>query len=196
MAAHFTGNVSVTWLSEAGDDRSVKLNQDFTFVDGAALAWTAKKNAVVDGASIPQIFWTTFGPPFVGDYRRASVVHDYFCTVRTRSAEATHRMFYEACRAGGVGETRAQLMYAMVRTFGPNWRTASGAIAVNGVVVLEEGAQVSVMHSMSDIDFHNLLKWIETEAPGIEAIDAEIDRRAQEIPVLPPPQERPPNAQF
>ncbi len=196
MVAQFLGDVSVTWLTEAGDDRRVRLNQDFTFVDSAGLSWTAKKNAVVDGASIPQVFWTTFGPPFVGDYRRASVVHDYYCVVRTRSSEATHRMFYEACRAGGVGEARAKVMYAMVRTFGPSWRISSGSIAINGVVVLEEGAELTIMHSMSDTEFQKLLKWIETETPDIEAIDAEIERRAQEIPVLPPPQERPPNAQF
>jgi hypothetical protein len=103
MPVHFIGTVSVSWLTQPGADRDVKLDKDFGFEDADGLVWTAKKNAVVNGASIPQIFWSTFGSPFIGDYRRASVLHDYYCDVRTRPSAATHLMFYEACLAGASG---------------------------------------------------------------------------------------------
>ncbi len=191
MAAHFTGTVSVTWLEHPGDDRDMKLTKDFTFVDAAGLTWTARKNAVINGASIPQIFWTAFGPPFVGEYRRASVVHDYYCGVRTRPAEATHHMFYEACLAGGVGTIKAKTMYATVKAFGPSWRTLSGALAINGLEVLSRGDEVTVYRAMSDGQFARLEKWVQEEDPTIEQIDAEIERRSLEMPVLPPVEERP-----
>lgn len=191
MAAHFIGTVSVTWLEQPGDDRDMKLTKAFTFVDAAGLRWTAKKDAVINGASIPRIFWTTFGPPFVGEYRRASVVHDHFCDVRTRSAEATHHMFYEACLAGGVGMIKAKTMYTMVKTFGPNWKTLSGALAINGVEVLAKGQKVTVYRTMGEDEFARLEKWVEERNPSIEEIDAEIERRSREMPVLPPEEERP-----
>ena len=191
MAAQFIGTVSVVWLEQPGEDRDMKLTKAFTFVDAAGLKWTVKKDAVINGASIPRIFWTTFGPPFVGEYRRASVVHDYFCDVRTRSAEATHHMFYEACVAGGVGVLKAKTMYTMVKTFGPNWKTLSSPLAINGLEVLSRGQEVTVYRAMADDEFARLEKWVDESNPSIEEIDAEIERRSREMPVLPPEEERP-----
>lgn len=35
--------------------------------------------------------------------------------------EDVHLMFYQACRCGGVGETKAKVMYYAVYNFGPRW---------------------------------------------------------------------------
>jgi hypothetical protein len=196
MAARFIGSVSVAWLQHAGDDRDMKLNQDFSFEDASGLRWKTPKGAVVNGASIPRVFWTIFGSPFIGDYRRASVVHDYFCQVRTRPSEATHRMFFEACVAGGVGQPKAKVMYAAVRTFGPSWRTLSGDLSLNGVVILEAGEEITILHTMDEQDFAAMAKWIEENDPPLDEIDAEIDQRAQEMPVLPAAPERPAASHF
>ena len=192
--AHFVGTVSVTWLSHDGADRDMQLNSDFTFVDDAGLAWTAEKGAKINGASIPRIFWSSFGDPFIGDYRRASVVHDYYCDVRTRSSDATHRMFYEACLAGGVSQRRAKTMYTAVKTFGPSWRTISGPLTINGVEVFARGEEVTFFRAISDADYARLEKWVQETDPSIEAIDAEIERLSREMPVLPPIDDRPANA--
>ena len=183
--AGFIGTVSVTWLTQPGDDRDMKLNQDFSFVDAANLKWTAKKNAVINGASIPQIFWTTFGSPFIGDYRRASVVHDYFCEVRTRPSDATHKMFYEACLTGGVAQAKAKTMYFFVRTFGPSWQTMTANLELAGKVVVPKGKKMAFTHLMTPADVSKITQWIETENPSIEAIDAEIAIRAKPAAVLP-----------
>ncbi|EHK55206.1 hypothetical protein MAXJ12_21264 [Mesorhizobium alhagi CCNWXJ12-2] len=185
MPVRFIGTVSVSWLTQPGADRDVKLEQDFGFKDASGLVWTAKKNAVVNGASIPQIFWSTFGSPFIGDYRRASVLHDYYCEVRTRSSAATHRMFYEACLAGGVGPLKAKTMYTMVKTFGPSWSVVAESIVVNGQTVIKEGGTLTFSRTMPQTEFSDVIQWIEAENPPIEEIDAEIARRSTIVPFLP-----------
>jgi hypothetical protein len=67
------GNVKAEWLP---DGRSMKLLETFRYVDANGVAWAAPKDSVVDGASIPQEFWTFIGGPFEGKYRNASVCHD------------------------------------------------------------------------------------------------------------------------
>lgn len=185
MPVHFIGTVSVSWLTQPGADRDVKLDQDFGFEDSGGLVWTAKKNAIVNGASIPQIFWSTFGSPFIGDYRRASVLHDYYCEVRTRPSAATHLMFYEACLAGGVGPVKAKTMYIMVKTFGPSWTVVAESIVVNGHTVIEKGGTLIFSRTMPRAEFSEMIQWIETENPPIEEIDTEIEKRAVVVPVLP-----------
>ena len=80
------------------------------------------KETEVDGASIPEVFWSFIGGPFSGKYLKASVVHDHFCESRTRTAHDTHRNFYYGMKAEGVPNWRAKAMYWAVSTFGPNWQ--------------------------------------------------------------------------
>jgi len=180
----FTGSVSVTWLTHAGDDRDMKLNADFSFKDSAGLVWTAKKGATINGASIPSIFWSTFGSPFIGDYRRASVVHDYFCDVRTRPSDATHKMFYEACVTGGVGQTKAKTMYVMVKTFGPSWQTTTARLEMAGRVVVRKGGKLSYTHTMKSDDMSEMIRWIEATNPSIKEIDAAIEAKATPAAII------------
>jgi hypothetical protein len=97
------------------------LLDDFEFVDDDGKSWVAPTGSFIDGASIPEILWSTNGSPFVGDYRRASVLHDVHCSLRTEPHKAVHRMFYDAMLCDGVGSFRAKKMFAAVRLFGPSW---------------------------------------------------------------------------
>ena len=103
------------------DGREVRLLEDFVYLDPRGRAWTASKNSVVNGASIPKAFWTIAGGPFEGEYRNASIVHDEACVRMTEPSETVHLMFYEACRCGGVPEYKAKVLYAAVYHFGPKW---------------------------------------------------------------------------
>jgi hypothetical protein len=117
----FEGTVAAEWLNEGGH-RKMRLTKPFTHIDAKHQPWFVPTGAVVDGASIPKAFWPMTGTPFVGAYRNASVVHDYFCDVRTRRWQDVHRMFYEAMLDAGVGPKRALLMYKAVERFGPRWK--------------------------------------------------------------------------
>jgi hypothetical protein len=103
------------------DGRQLKLLEDFVYLDPRGRAWTANKDSVVNGASIPRVFWTITGGPLEGKYRNASIVHDEWCVRMTETSEKVHLMFYEACRCGGVPEYQAKLLYAAVCHFGPKW---------------------------------------------------------------------------
>lgn len=117
--AHYEGTpLTVQWLP---DGRRMQVADPFAFIDGNDLRWDVPGLARIDGASIPQFLWSIVGSPYTEKYRDASVVHDYYCSLRTRTAAATHRMFLEGMLVSGVEKTRANLMYAAVKYAGPRW---------------------------------------------------------------------------
>ncbi len=124
--ARFEGQVRTEWLREAGADRRMRLLEDFVFVDDNNFRWVAPTGALVDGASIPEGFWNSVGTPYVGDYRRASVLHDVACGEKKQPHTAVHRMFYDAMITDGVPVWTAQQMYTAVRLFGPKWVVVAG----------------------------------------------------------------------
>ena len=73
----FTGVVQCEWLRHDDDDRHVMLLQPFSYTDPNHQYWHVPKGESVDGASIPRWLWILIGAPYVGDYREASVIHDY-----------------------------------------------------------------------------------------------------------------------
>src|SRR5438034_3210995 len=77
----FQGTVATEWLD---DGRRMRLLQDFRFLEPDSTEWIAPRDSSIDGASIPQVFWSFIGGPFEGRYRNASVVHDVACVVKTR----------------------------------------------------------------------------------------------------------------
>jgi hypothetical protein len=77
---HFIGDVVTKWLRHPGEDRLMQLRENFGFAESPELIWIAPAGFIFDGATIPRAFWTVFGDPFIGDYRRAAVIHDLICT--------------------------------------------------------------------------------------------------------------------
>jgi hypothetical protein len=119
----------------------MRLLEDFVFVDDNNTRWVAPAGSTTDGASIPEIFWWVAGTPYVGDYRRASVLHDVACAEKSRPHTEVHRMFYDAMITDGVPEARAQQMYTAVRLFGPTWVVAGGpeaAVAAPRQLTIDE----------------------------------------------------------
>ncbi|MET3453801.1 DUF1353 domain-containing protein [Pseudomonas kilonensis] len=116
----FSEPLNVELLNEKNHAR---LLIDFTYKGPGPeeLFWLAPKDTITDGASIPRVAWSVIGAPFEGQYRKAAIIHDVACVERTRDWRATHRAFYTAMRAAGVGETQAKIMYAAVYHFGPRW---------------------------------------------------------------------------
>lgn len=114
----YEGSLAATWNL---DGRSMQLTDQFAFIDCRELRWAVPGGARIDGASIPQFLWSITGSPYTGKYRDASVVHDFYCSVRSRPSDATHRMFHEAMIVSGVSSQRAAVMYAAVKYAGPRW---------------------------------------------------------------------------
>lgn len=114
----YEGELTTIWKQ---DGRLMELKNPFAFIDYDEVKWDVPAGAQIDGASIPQFLWSIAGSPYTGQYRDASVVHDWYCSVRTRSSDATHKMFFEAMLVSGVGSVKARIMYAAVRYAGPKW---------------------------------------------------------------------------
>lgn len=133
----FVGAVVARWLD---DGRSMTLVEPFAYVDPRDERWDAPAGSVVNGASIPRAFWSVIGGPFEGRFRDASVVHDVACESRSRAWRDVHRMFYEACRCGGVDAVTAKVMYYAVSHFGPRWRVEERRSVVAGRAVTERVA--------------------------------------------------------
>jgi hypothetical protein len=98
-----------------------RLKARFRFRDPNGLLWSVPGRTVVDGASIPQAFWSFIGGPFEGPYLNASVVHDHYCDTKSRTDRDTHRNFYYGMRTSGVETWKANFMYWAVAAFGPRW---------------------------------------------------------------------------
>jgi len=118
----FVGDVVTKWLKNTGQDRDMVLLADFEYIDQHSTRWVAEAGDVINGASIPPILWgSVFGSPFVGSYRRATVLHDVYCEKRTVPSPEVHQMFFYAMLCDGVSWRKAYKMYKAVDWFGPQW---------------------------------------------------------------------------
>ncbi|MGC3872190.1 DUF1353 domain-containing protein [Halomonas sp. GXIMD04776] len=119
----FVGEVVTTWLVEPESrDRLMRLEADFVYRDPQGREWLAPKGRTVNGASIPSFLWgPVFGSPYMGNFRRASVVHDIAEEDRECSSRDVHRMFFYAMRCDDTEPWLASVIYAAVRVFGEKW---------------------------------------------------------------------------
>ena len=118
MSGHgrFSGNPKTEWLVDPnGRDRDMRLIEDFWYQDPDGRRWTAKAGSIINGASIPQRFWSRVGSPYTDDYRLASIVHDVACADPLVDRREADVMFYHACRAAGCPPRQAIWLYAGVR---------------------------------------------------------------------------------
>lgn len=185
----FEGTVKAEWLIEQGPDRQMLLLDVFSYKDPSGNIWGVPKGSVVNGASIPMPLWSIVGDPYTGDYRNASVVHDYYCGVKTRPWKEVHRMFYSAMRAGGVGPVKAKLMYAAVYRFGPRWKDVKVSqiekLGATESVISSYEIQATWRESYDEKSFSSVKKWIEETNPSLEEIevqDSKVKTKTNEPP--------------
>lgn len=108
-------------LLNALPGRLMELQAPFAYAEASDRIWTVPAGAVVDGASIPRVFWSLVGGPWDGDYRDASVIHDWYCAVRVQPWKDTHQMFYRAMLRSGVSPRKARILFLAVYYAGPSW---------------------------------------------------------------------------
>jgi len=170
----FLGNINVQWLD---DGRSMKLLNEFGYKDPNGKQWNVPKNTIVDGASIPQVFWSTIGGPYEGRYRNASVIHDYYCVIKTETWQNVHLMFYNACITGGTSTVKAKLMYAAVYSGGPRWKIYTQKnLDGSDLKIIQEKQTVA-----SHYKFEEITDWIESTNPSLEAINEKLNGIVVEV---------------
>jgi len=166
----FLGDVVAKWDANG---RDMTLVDPFGYVDPHGSRWEAPAGAVVNGASIPRPFWSLIGGPFEGRFRDASVVHDVACVDRDRRWQDVHRMFYDACRCGGVGAGKAGAMYYAVYHFGPRWTVEERRTIVGGLPHVERVVRDETPPPPTAAD-----------AEAVEAYFAAHDVAAADVPAL------------
>ncbi len=172
----FEGEVVARWHD---DGREMTLVEPFAYLDSREVRWEAPDGATVNGASIPRAFWSFIGGPFAGEFRNASVVHDVACEVRDRPWRAVHRMFYEACRCGGVGSFKAKTMYYAVFHFGPRWHVEERTTIVAGKPHVEPVIRDETPQPPTEEEAAAIVRYFEThvvaaaDIPTLAIIDAD-----------------------
>lgn len=153
--------------------RNLELTHPFAFLDPKGKLWSVPAGTIVDGASIPQAFWSIIGGPFEDKYREASVIHDHYCDRKTETWENVHLAFYHGMRARGVGSIKAKIMYAAVYNFGPRWvelSTPSLAKSLRGEPLLEPAKLISGEPILLNDAKEAILRFIAENDPSIEKI--------------------------
>jgi len=209
----FIGKVVVSWVDNGVD---MKLLKKFSYVSPKSqqwksVHWDVPPGTVTNGASIPAWLWTPVGSPFIGKYRRAAVVHDYFTETRSRPSKRVHYMFYTASLAGGLTERTAKYMYGALLAFGDKWdgtgnkvksstniasasttgspvarSLASSAVTViappkNSVAPPDLNAPIKLQESRQEY-LQDMLKWITENKPSPAQIEAYVEQHQHPVP--------------
>jgi hypothetical protein len=168
---HFAGKVVVEWLDDPFIP-SMRLQEDFSFQDARGKKWLAPKDAVLDGRSLPPVFRDAFGPAFLGQYRKTSVLYDHYCRAMSESWRDVQRMFYGASLAEGVDEPEAKLMYMTLYAGGARWEMKTSSCFSHCHAA---APSLAWKPDIRDLDLTPLVAWIRQASPDLDAIDARLD---------------------
>ena len=126
--ARFVGDWSLTDDPKGRIDSNgnpvMIVDSDFSFIDSRNVRWDAHKGTPVGGAHIPGFLKWVVGGAYQQPYLPAAVLHDIYCTNKSRTWGDTDRMFREAMVTNGTNAVRARAMWLSVyfyHLFGHSW---------------------------------------------------------------------------
>jgi hypothetical protein len=156
----FSGPIVTEWID---DGRTMMVINTVTYQDPYEKIWEAPQGWVVNGSSIPRVFWTIIGSPYVGKHRNASVFHDVACDRKNDPWEAVHIMYYNACRLGGVSEEKAKLMFAAVWMGGPRWEPPNLTMSGSSRVTAGKYSLIMVEAHKEDVEVSQKARLVAVE---------------------------------
>ncbi len=158
------------------NDKMILL-KPFRYIANDGREWVAPKGAILNGATIPKPLWSIIGSPYVGPYRKSSIVHDYFVgegnnpDVSESDRRKADKMFYEACRHEGCTKREAVIMYIGVSI--GTWWSGVGSFFNKGAFNTYSYSDINPEKNFVENKFFKLLqmseKYIESE--DIEKIE-------------------------
>ncbi len=175
MSARFTPD-AITLKEVPTTGLMALVEEDLVFLDAEGNAWTAQVGTLTDGASVPRAALPVTDGRFDQRFLKAAVVHDAYCqeenkdgpSYQTKPWRAVHRMFYEACLAGGTPKITADLMYGAVLWFGPRWEEPEKPLE-------------RITEADRRAGFAASKRWIEETEPSVEAIEEDVENREATI---------------
>ena len=170
--AGFSGKVVVELLDEVEFAHKLRLRDDFAFTDAGGKVWLARKGGILDGESVPRELHSLGGLPYLTEYRKSAVVHDYFCRVRTEPWRQVHRTLYHASVVEGVSETQAKALYAVVYAGGWRWEPKGSSCYRSCHAAV---ASLAWKPAANSAEVQPVLEWIAQTGPTLDEIDARLD---------------------
>lgn len=170
--AGFSGKVVVELLDGIEYAYKLRLLQDFSFTDASGKVWLARKGGILDGESVPRGLYSLSGLPYPSEYRKAAVVHDYFCRVRTEAWREVHRTFYQASVVEGLSESQAKALYAVVYAGGWRWEQKGSSCYRSCHAAV---ASLAWEPAATPAEVQPVLEWIAQAGPTLDEIDARLD---------------------
>jgi len=137
------GSFSGYPLTRWSGNRLMIIEEEIFFIDQNKKKWLVPIHSEINGATIPKPLWSIIGSPYVGNYRRASVVHDYFVgegnnpNFSYKERRAADAMFFNACRTDGCSWKLSVLLYI-------------------GVSVGSWASKNNIEHSIDNEDFESI----------------------------------------
>ena len=168
----FVGRVVVEWLDDDPFIPQMKLLEDFAYQDAAGKRWLAPREEILDGRCLPLLFKDLVGAPFVGQYRKSSIVYDYYCRSMNEPWKDVNRMFYRASLTEGLAEADAKWIYGILYASGSRWEVRgsrcfaschASASTLTWRPVIDQAALAPV------------LDWIRQTQPALDEIDQRLD---------------------
>lgn len=127
----FSGPLRVEWV---GDGVHWRVIEKLLYTDPDGRVWALPAGTVIDGASIPRIFWSLVGSPMTGLYVMAAAMHDAAYQTPGMVKSQADTMLYEAMRELGCDRAIADIIYEAVRIAGQSSFNADQVAAASGLV--------------------------------------------------------------
>ena len=170
--ARFAGKVVVELLDDIEFDHKLKLVEDFSFQDASGKVWVAHKGGILDGTSVPRELRDLTGLPFPMEYRKASVLHDYYCRVKTEPWRDVHRMFYNASLVEGLSESEAKTLY--LAAYAGGWRWEIPGTSCYGSCHIA-ATSLAWKPAVTESIIQPLVEWIKQTNPTLDEIETRVD---------------------
>jgi hypothetical protein len=169
----YSGRVVIELLDEIEFAHHFRLLEDFTFIDASGKRWIARKGGIVDDEAVPRDLVGVPGLPYIAEYRKAALLHGYFCRTRTEPWQHVHRVLFDASLAEGLTETQAKGLYAVV--YAGSWRWEMQASSCYRSCHASSSSLVW-KPAATAVELEPVLQWISREAPDLDAIDRRLDQ--------------------
>lgn len=104
--------------------RLVRTPEPLVYIDRRGVEHVVPAGTTSDGMTSPAWSWGIVGSPLTPDYRRPTMLHDYYAVHRTVPSCAAHQLLKEGlleARPGHAWRLRVWLFDFLVRHFGPRW---------------------------------------------------------------------------
>jgi hypothetical protein len=172
-AGGYSGRLVVELIDEIEFVNKFRLLEDLSFLDARGKLWTARRGGIVDDESVTRDLLILGGLPYVGDYRKAAVLHEYFCRTKTEPWKQVHRTLFDASVAEGLTQTQAKVLYAVVYAGSWRWETR-GSSCYRSCHAASESLAWKPAATAAELE--PVVQWIFKNEPDLDAIDERVDQ--------------------